>query len=403
MKPAEPDPSLEAELNDLRGRSLGRSLRTLDSAQGRSVTVNGRELLNFSSNDYLGLANHPAVKQAAVDAIGRFGAGSGASRLISGSLRPHGELEEALAALKHAPAALAFTTGYAAAAGTLQVLLGREDVVLLDRKVHACCIDAARASPATLRVFAHNDLDDLERKLRWAARYTSSPGRAGRRRPRILIVTESVFSMDGDLAPLRNLIELKERHGAWLMVDEAHATGLYGVQRGGLCEEFGIAHQVEIQMGTLGKALGSAGGFIAGSRSLVDLLINRARSFIFSTAPPPAQAAAALAAIRILGSAEGESLAHGLWGVVDLAKSELTRCGWPPGPVRSPIIPLIVGDEAAAVNLSGRLFEEGLLLPAVRYPSVARGEARLRLTLSAVHRGEDLERLAKAMGSVLYF
>src|SRR6266516_3178176 len=279
----------------IREQGLYRELRCVNSPQLAHTQVDSRTLLNFSSNDYLGLANDPALKAAAIKGIERYGAGSGASRLICGSLAPHHELEQAIAAFKGAEAALAFSSGYASALGTICALLDAHDVVIIDKLVHACVVDAARLCHAELRVFPHNDLESLAKILRWGDRRNASL--SAKRRPRTLIVTESVFSMDGDFAPLRELVELKEQHGAWLMVDEAHATGLYGEKRRGLAEEFGVADRIEIQIGTLGKALGAAGGYVCGSRTMIEYMINRARSFIFSTAPVPAASAAATAAI----------------------------------------------------------------------------------------------------------
>ena len=371
---------LHEQLKEIREQNLFRELRRLDSPQGARVQVDGRELLNFSSNDYLGLANHPALKEAAREAVARFGAGSGASRLICGSLAVHHELEERLAAFRATQAALAFSSGYAAAVGTLGALLGKDDVLIIDKLVHASIVDGARLCGAKLRVFAHNDLNELEDILKWAAD----------RKCRKVIATESVFSMDGDLAPLREIVELKSRYGAWLMLDEAHATGLFGANRRGLAEAFELADQVEISMGTLGKALGSAGGFICGSRALIDVLINRARSFIFSTAPPPAQSAAATAAIKLVQSQEGEDRRSQLWARVDQAKNGLVGSPWNPPVLKSAIIPLIVGEETRAVRTAAVLRDAGLLIPAIRYPTVARGEARLRLTITAAHTPDDV-------------
>jgi 8-amino-7-oxononanoate synthase len=293
------DEELNRRLAALRQQNLHRELRRVDSPPGTRIQIGGRTLLNFSSNDYLGLANDPILKEAAIKAVEKFGAGSGASRLICGSLAPHHELEEALANFKGAEAALSFSTGYATAIGTICALLGKDDVIVLDKLVHACIVDAARLSGAKIRVFAHNDLDGLEKILKWAKGQHCRPQNPNSSnsflRKRTLIVTESIFSMDGDAAPLREIVALKEKYGAWLMVDEAHATGLYGKNRRGLAEESGVSGQIEVQMGTLGKAVGASGGYICGSRPLIDFLVNRARSFIFSTAPVPAAAAAATA------------------------------------------------------------------------------------------------------------
>lgn len=371
---------LHEQLRAIREQNLFRELRRIDAAQGARVQIGGRELLNFSSNDYLGLANHPALKEAAARAVAECGAGSGASRLICGSLAVHHELEEALANFKGAPAALAFSSGYAAAVGTLGALLGKEDVLILDKLVHASMVDGAKLCGAKLRVFAHNDLDELEGILQWAAE----------RKCRRIVVTESVFSMDGDLAPLRETVELKDRYGAWLMLDEAHATGLFGQNRSGLAEAFELADRVEISMGTLGKAIGAAGGFVCGSRALIDVLVNRARSFIFSTAPPPAQSAAARAGIALLQSQEGEDRRAQLWARVDQLKNGLIASPWRAPILKSAIVPLMVGEETRALNIADALREAGFLLPAIRFPTVARGEARLRLTLTAAHSADDI-------------
>ncbi len=384
---------LERRLAGIREAGLWRELRRIDSPPGARIRFAGRELVNLSSNDYLGLASHPALIEAAAKALHDFGAGAGASRLICGSLAPHHRLEERLAAFKGTPAALSFSSGYAAALGTITALLDKDDVIAVDRLVHACCVDAARLCGAKLRVFAHNDLAELESILRWADQRAPG-GDGGARRGRVLIVTESVFSMDGDLAPLRELVDLKDRFGAWLMLDEAHALGLYGAHRRGLADAFELGDRIEIQMGTLGKAAGAAGGFIAGSRPLIDFLVNRARSFIFSTAPTPASVAAAEAGIGLLASDEGAARNQRLWALVDGLKNALIRCGWPPGLVQSPILPLVVGSEDAAVELATDLREAGFFVPAIRFPTVARGAARLRVTVSADHQPEDLIQFA---------
>jgi len=379
---------MAGELAGIDSANLRRAVREMGSPQGPRVRLEGREVLNFSANDYLGLANHPALKEAATAAIGKFGAGAGAARLISGSQSPHHELENALAMFKGTEAALTFSSGYASALGTIPALVGQGDVVVLDKLVHASLVDAAKLSGAKLRVCKHNDLADLARLLEWAA------GRGGR----TLVVAESVYSMDGDLAPLLNLVELKEQHGAWLMLDEAHATGLYGEGRRGVAEEFGVGARVEIQMGTLGKALGAAGGYICGSNELIDLLRHRARSFVFSTAPMPAQAAAARAGIEVVQSPEGEQRKTRLWSLVDELKNGLIARGWKLPVVQSAILPLRVGTETKAMALSERLLEAGVFVPAIRYPTVARGEARLRITVSAAHSADDIKKLLETLG-----
>ncbi len=380
---------LNQRLAALREQGLHRELRRVDSAPGPRIEISGKTLLNFSSNDYLGLANHPALKEAAIKGIEKFGAGAGASRLVCGSLAPFHELEETLAVFKKTEAALTFSTGYAAALGTVTALASKDDIIILDKLVHASIVDAAKLSWAKLRVFAHNDLDDLEDKLKWA---TSDSRHSSPVTRHILIITESIFSMDGDTAPLKEIVALKEKYGAWLMVDEAHATGIIGKNGRGLADELDVSSGIEIQMGTLGKALGASGGFICGSRALIDYLVNRARSFIFSTAPVPAAAAAATAGIKIAQSAEGEKRRTQLrqrLGEFRLA----INLGQSQSSAFSPIIPLIIGDEARALDAAAHLREQGIFIPAIRYPTVARGAARLRIAITASHTHTDVEQL----------
>lgn len=388
------DQELTARLDGIREQGLLRELRRVDSAQGPRIEIGGRTLLNFSSNDYLGLANHPALKEAAFKATEKFGAGAGASRLICGSLAPFHGLEEALAAFKGTEAALTFSTGYAAAVGTITALLGKDDIIILDKLVHASIVDAAKLSGAKLRVFAHNDLNDLEDKLKWANQNKST---IGNWQSAILVVTESIFSMDGDAAPLKALVALKEKYVAWLMVDEAHATGLYGENRRGLAEALGVSDHIEIQMGTLGKALGSSGGYICGSRALVDFLINRARSFIFSTAPVPAAAAAAQAAVQLVQTTEGKERSAQLWQRVTKLNSALRPAH---SALQSAIVPVIMGEESAAVAAATQLRDQGFFAPAIRYPTVARGAARLRITLTAAHAETDVKQLLAALANL---
>ena len=392
---------LHQQLAVIRQAGLYRELRRVDSPQAPRIEIRGQRYLNFSSNDYLGLASAPLVKEAAIQAVEKFGAGSGASRLISGSLAPHHDLEETLAEFKGSEAALSFSSGYATAAAAIGAVLDRSDVIAIDELAHACIIDAARLCGAKLRVFDHNDPASLEKILKWAnARNTAKTAATTGRRQRVLVVTESVFSMDGDVAPLREIVELKDKYGAWLMLDEAHATGLFGENRRGLAEAFELADRIEIQMGTLGKALGSSGGYICGQRVLIDLLINRARSFIFSTAPTPAAVAAAAAAVRLVQAAEGEKRRVMLWSLVDHLKNGLINGPWTIPVIRSAIFPLLVGEETRATLLSAALREAGIFIPAIRFPTVARGEARLRLTLTAAHTHEDASQLLSALSSL---
>jgi 8-amino-7-oxononanoate synthase len=379
------------QLEALRACSLDRHLREITGAQGPEIEVAGRRLINFSSNDYLGLANDPRLREAAISATDEFGVGAGASRLISGTQSPHLRLERALAKWKGTEAALCFSSGYAAALGTIPALITKNDVVLLDKLCHASLIDGAKLSGAVFRVFPHNHLRKLESQLAWSQRE-----HAGKR---ILVVTESVFSMDGDRAPLRELVELKTRVGALLMLDEAHAVGVIGPNGRGVAAEENLSDDVDVQMGTLSKALGASGGYICGSRNLIEWLINRARSFIYSTAPVPAVAAAALAAVDFISSPEGEECRLLLWERIRLMQELLPRSELnKENKVASSAIFLwIVGDEQAALDLASALQREGFLVPAIRYPTVAKGSARLRITVTAAHQEDQIRSLCQAI------
>jgi len=384
------------QLQELRARALDRHLREVASGQGAIVELKGKRLINFSSNDYLGLANDPKLRDAAGAAIAQFGVGAGASRLISGTQSPHVELEAALAKWKGTPAALSFSSGYAAALGTISALVRKGDVVLLDKLCHASLIDGAKLSGATLRVFPHNHLGKLESHLKWAQR--EHPDQ------RVLILTESVFSMDGDRAPLSQLVELKKRFGARLLLDEAHAVGVIGPNGRGLAAAENLSGNVDVQMGTMSKALGVSGGYICGSRSLIEWLINRARSFIYSTAPPPAVAAAARAAVDFLASPEGEKRRVALWDRIKLMQKILpadsataNQSSKVARHADSAIFPWLVGDEESAVDLAADLQREGFFVPAIRYPTVGKGSARLRITVTAAHTEEQITSLGETI------
>ncbi len=387
------DTHLTRRMAETEAAGLRRSLRRMENPLGTRIEFDGVPLINFASNDYLGLARHPVLIEAASRAARDWGAGSTASRLVCGSLGIFHELEETLAAWKQAEAALVFSTGYATALGAVPALVGAGDVVILDKRVHACCVDAARLSGARLRVFRHNDLDDLERILIWARR----PAGDAAPPAHILIITESVFSMDGDHAPLRELVELKERYGAWLMVDEAHAAGLLGTRRTGLVEALNLSDHVDVQMGTLGKALGASGGYIIGSNRLRDHLLNFARSFVFSTAPVPAAAAAALAGVRLVAGPEGAERVQRLGSREDLFQSELRSSGFDLPAHPGALFPLVAGAEDEATGWSARLRVRGFLVPAIRFPTVARGAARLRVTLTADHPEADIRDFTRAV------
>lgn len=376
------------ELEAIRRENLYRRPRTIEDANGPEMVSNGRKLIQFASNDYLGLASSTELRAAFQEAAGRWGAGSGASRLITGTQVPHLRLEEDLAAFKRTERALAFSSGYATALGTLTSILGKDDFVILDKLCHACLIDGARLSAATIRVFPHNDLEKLEHHLAWA-REKSQPS------SRILVVTESVFSMDGDRAPLREIVELKDRHGALLMVDEAHAVGVTGPHGRGLADELGVADRVDLQMGTLSKALGVSGGYLCASQDWIELIANRARSWIYSTAPPPSLAAAASAALELSMGAEGDRRRRDLWENIATLDASLQR----PEAGASAISPHMVGEPEAALRLSAELEARGFLVPAIRFPTVPRGTARLRISLSALHRPEQIHSLAENLAA----
>ena len=380
--------SFEDDLAPLHASSLHRKLRTVESPQSALVRVNNTELLNFSSNDYLGFANAEPIRTAFKQGIDLHGAGAGASRLVCGTLAPHAALERTLAAFKKTEAALTFSSGYAAAMGTLPALCGPDDFILLDKLSHACLIDAARLSGATLRIFPHNNLDKLEHLLQWARSKATANSR-------ILVVTESIFSMDGDWADLWDIVRLKDIYGALLLLDEAHSFGIMGPQGRGLAAKLGLAARVDIQMGTFSKAAGLSGGYVCGSHLLVDLLINRARSFIYSTAPSPALAHATEEVIRHwLPTAYGEDRRARLWSnLVHLTTVLEGRIAEP----SSAIVGLQIGEEAEALRLSALLLEAGFLIPAIRYPTVAKGKARLRLTLGATHTETQIEALAATL------
>lgn len=370
-----------SELSALAADGLLRRLRVLGTPQAREVEIADRgRCLNFSSNDYLGLASHPRLAEALAENARRHGTGAGASRLVCGTLAPHARLEEELAAFKSTEAALAFSSGFAAATGAVPALCGKGDVVILDKLCHASLVDGARLSGAALRIFPHNDLDKLERHLRWARDKVDRDGR-------ILVLTESVFSMDGDRAPLREIVELKDRHGALLLLDEAHAFGILGPSGRGLAAELGVDERVDLQMGTLSKAAGLSGGYICASRPLVDLLINRARPFIYSTAPSPALAATACESLVLLGGGEGDQLRERLWKSVRHFRSDAA----------SPVLPWILGENQAALAAAENLLAKGFLVPAIRHPTVPKGSARLRITLSAAHGEEDIRALMRAL------
>jgi 8-amino-7-oxononanoate synthase len=373
------DSILAAKLAELEAADLRRSLRAMESGPAAPR--------NFASNDYLGLSRHPALVEASRRATAERGIGTGASRLITGTDAAVLALEEALAAWKEKEAALVFSSGFAAALGTIPALVGKGDTVLLDKLAHASLIDAARLSGATVRTFPHNQLGRLEALLQ----------KGGGEKSRCLIVTESIFSMDGDAAPLREIVQLKDKYDAWLLVDEAHATGLYGSTGAGLVAELGLSARVEIILATLSKALGGVGGMIAGSRPLIDWLVNRARSFVFSTALPPGAIAASHAAVDLARGAEGAALRTRLRENIALWRERLPPAWKKSAVSEGAIQPLLCGEAATALRLSRDLRAAGFIIPAIRYPTVPRGAARLRVTLSAAHPAKEIEALLAAL------
>ncbi len=389
MSGAEPSPweaRIRAELATVVEADRWRSPREFD-ALGPAGVLQGGAVVSFASNDYLGLSAHPAVVAAAHEALDRWGAGSGASRLVTGSRPIHGELERALAEWKGTEAAVTFPTGFAANLGVLCVLGGAGVRVLSDELNHASIIDGCRLSRSALAVYRHRDIGHLDELLSAGAPAGAASGAAA---APTIVVTDTVFSMDGDVAPVAELVDLCRRHGALLVLDEAHAV--LGPDLPPAARADGGGGTI-VRVGTLSKTLGSLGGFVAASRDVVDLLINRARPYIFSTAPTPADAAAALAALRVLRSAEGAVLTSRLASLID----RVVEAGIAPPGHPSPIIPVVLGPEQAALDASAALLSEGLWVPAIRPPTVPVGTSRLRVTLSAAHRDEDVSRLLHAL------
>jgi 8-amino-7-oxononanoate synthase len=376
--------TLAQELQNLAARDLRRQLTEVEEVlPGGKVRVGGRVLLNLSSNDYLGLSRDPRLIDATQKAAARWGVGAGASRLVAGHLALHREVEDSLAAFKGTEAAVIFSTGYMANLGVVSALVGPGDTVFCDKLNHASIYDGIKLAGANLARFPHRDLNRLENLLQKAG--------AGRR----LIVTDSVFSVDGDLAPLKELVELKDRYGAGLMVDEAHATGVLGPSGAGLAEELGLTPRVEVHMGTFSKALGSLGGYVAGDRRLIDYLHNRARSFIYSTAPPPPVLGAIGAALQVVAQEPGRR--NYLLAEAKTFREELQRAGFDLLGSETQIVPVLVGENARTLELAGRLRERGLLAVAFRPPTVTPGRARVRFSLSAAHSWEDLAAARQAI------
>jgi glycine C-acetyltransferase len=375
-----PDPLayLDAELNALREQRLFRTARILESTQAAAATFDHRSVVNLSSNNYLGLTTHPRLRESARAALDRYGVGSGSVRTIAGTMAIHVALEARLASFKHTEAAVVFQSGFTANAGTVSSLLGRDDVIVSDELNHASIIDGARLSRAAIKVFPHRDAAAARRIVEQLPRGQ-----------RTLIISDGVFSMDGDLGALPALADIAEEHGCIMMVDDAHASGVFGREGRGTVDHFGLHGRVDVQVGTLSKAIGVLGGYVAGSRALIDFLHHRARPYLFSTSHPPAVAAACLAAIEVLESEP--DLIRRLWDNTAFFKDGLRRIGFDTGASESPITPVIVGDGALAMRLSDRLFEEGVFAQGIAYPTVAQGRARVRTIVTATHTRDELE------------
>ncbi|HSL33138.1 MAG TPA: glycine C-acetyltransferase, partial [Candidatus Limnocylindrales bacterium] len=377
---------LGEELEDLRARHLYRPLRVMTSAQGPVVSIDDHRLISLSSNDYLGLTHHPRLREAALAAVRDFGVGSGAVRTIAGTMSMHEALEDELAEFKGTPAVLTFQSGFTANTGVIPTITGEQDLIVSDALNHASIIDGMRLSKAPRKVYPHRDVAALREILREA----SEEGREGTGLPYrlVLVVTDGVFSMDGDIAPLPGIVDAAEEFGAAVLVDDAHASGVLGRNGRGSVDHFGLHGRVAIQVGTLSKAVGVLGGYVAGSQDLRDMLVQRARPFLFSTSHPPAVVAACREAIRVMQDAP--QLLERLWSNTKRFKAELTRLGFDTGASETPITPVMMGDPDTAGRFSQRLFEEGIFAQPVVFPTVALDKARIRTIVTAALGDEQL-------------
>src|SRR5580765_2008010 len=378
---------LSRELDALKQQGLYRHLRILEGEQSHQSTFDHRQVVNLSSNNYLGLTTHPRLREKALEAVRELGVGSGSVRPIAGTMEIHMELERKLAAFKQTEAVVVFQSGFTANAGTVSSILTDKDVVISDELNHASIIDGCRLSRATIKVFPHKDVD--------AARRIIDGLPAGQRK---LLITDCVFSMDGDLGPLPALCDLAESTGCIMMVDDAHASGVFGKNGRGTIDHFGMHGRVDIQVGTLSKAIGALGGYVAGNRNLIEFLCHRARPFLFSTSHPPAVAAACIAALDVL--IEEPQIMERLWENTRFFKEGLLRLGFDTGISESPITPVIAGDSTKANQLSDRLFEAGVFAQAIGFPTVARDKARVRTIVTATHTRDDLQYALDAFARV---
>ena len=381
---------LTQTLDDLRAKGTAPRLRILEGEQKPVCTIDGKEVINLSSNNYLGLTTHKALRKAALEATRKYGVGAGAVRTISGTMTVHMELERQIAKFKNTEACVVFQSGFTANAGTVSAILGKEDLIISDELNHASIIDGCRLSKAAIKIFKHKDVADCERICKETENF---PGRK-------LLITDGVFSMDGDIAPLPQLCGLAEKFNCIMMVDDAHASGVLGRGGRGTVDHHGCHGRVHIQVGTLSKAIGAMGGYVCGSRDLIDYLYLRARPFFFSTGHPPSVAATCQAAFALLDSPDGEKLIKKLWANTKYFKRLLKKKGFRFEGSETPIIPIHVGDAAKAFEFSAKLFDAGLYAPAVGYPTVPEGKARLRAIVSATHKRADLERAAEILSEV---
>jgi glycine C-acetyltransferase len=396
MTRREPLAFLKDELDELKAKHLYRPLRVMSAAQGPVTVVDGREVISLSSNDYLGLTHHPRLRDAALAAVSEFGVGSGAVRTIAGTMAEHELLEAELAVFKNAEAVLTFQSGFTANTGVIPTITGEADLIVSDALNHASIIDGMRLSKAPRKVFPHRDVAALREILQDAAAKGRPDGSGPYRL--ILVVTDGVFSMDGDIAPLPGIVEAAEEVGAAVFVDDAHASGVLGRNGRGSVDHFGLHGRVDIQVGTMSKAMGVLGGYVAGSQALRDILVQRARPFLFSTSHPPADAAACREAIRVMESEPWRI--ERLWASTKRFKAELSRLGFDTGRSETPITPVIVGDSEAAIRFSGRLFDEGVFATSVVFPTVALDQARLRTIVTAALTDDHLDRALEALAKV---
>jgi len=379
---------LSDELEKLREQKLYQKLRILETEQRPVARFDGREVINLSSNNYLGLTTHPKLKQKALEAIEKYGVGSGAVRTIAGTMTLHMALEEKIAQFKHVEASVVFQSGFTANAGTVQAILGKEDVIISDELNHASIIDGCRLSRAEIKVFPHKDMEACEKVLK---EIENRPGRK-------LLITDGVFSMDGDIAPLPQLVELAEKYGCIMMIDDAHASGVLGRNGRGTVDHYNLHGRIDIQVGTLSKAIGALGGYVCAARDTIEFLYHRARPFLFSTSHPPSVAATCIAAFEVLEE-EPERIEK-LWANTRFFKEGLKKLGFNTGMSETPITPVIVGDAALAHEFSRELFAAGVFAQGIGFPTVARGKARIRTIVTATHTEDELSRALEILETV---